>query len=174
MLLFVGFFSRATASRQLVVDSSGTYLSSCNACSLKSQPTLSGNVPQAIIVMPQGDPRHSPLITVASQLVAASLRVLIVYDPRQPKLEPILEKQVASSVPCDIEPLVSRLLSFQMANETISRSSPVQSPYDALFHARSDYRILQGIITRDDLPNVIVVGYLDDMVSFIMSYAHYD
>ena len=176
MLLSVGLFSVATASsrRQCLVDSSGVDLSSCNACPLKTGPTLSGNLLQAMIVMPQGDPRLSPLITVASQLVAARLEVLIVYDRRQPKLESILKKQVASSVPCDMEPLISRLLSFRMANETVCRSSSAKSPYDALFQAGSDYGILQGIVTRDVLPNVIVVGNLFDMASLVMSYSHYD
>jgi hypothetical protein len=163
----------ASRRRQCVMDSLGLNLSSCDACSLKTRPTLPENTPQAMIIMSQGDPTQSSLMVIAARLVAARLSVLIVFDPSQAKLRSLLEKQIASSVPCDIEPLVSKLLSFRLANETIGRSAPVESPYDALPHAaRSDYRVLRAILNTD-LPNVIVVRcYFAANVSFIINFPH--
>jgi hypothetical protein len=163
----------ASRRRQCVVDTLGFNLSTCDACSLKTRPTLPENAPQVMIVMSQGDPTQSPLMVIVARLVSARFSVLIVFDPSQAKLQSLLEKQIASSVPCDIEPLVSKLLSFQVVNETIGRGAPVESPYDALHQAAFDYRVLRAILNTDDLPKIMLVRcYFAAIVLFIMSCPH--
>jgi len=124
----------------------------CESC--YAQLPSAEDAPRVMIAISSDTPTTSPLLTVASQLITARLRVVVVrvFDPAHNEdTEFELKKKIISYIPCDVEPL----LSFQWVPvEGIHGNLPLDSPFDALSKAEAEYHAL---VEMDDLPSVMVV-----------------
>lgn len=143
------------------VDSTKITLSStCVRCSFRNP--AEEDVPQIMILIASDDPIKSPLLTIASQCIAARMRVVVVRvlhsnEDDNDNMELMLERRITSTIPCDIEPL----LSFQYVSvEDIITNMALNSPYDALSKAEAVYDALsRKLMEAGVLPDIMVVCY---------------
>lgn len=135
----------------------------CDSC--RSLPPAEKYLPLAMIILASDEPEKSPLLAVASRLVATRMRVVIVRvfgssgerDNNEQDIEPILRNKITSSIPCDVTPLVSfKWVKVKGVNGSIAMD---ESPYDAVDKAEAEYQVLEFLVETDELPSVMVVRY---------------
>ena len=169
LLLFLAVLLGATAtaapahdgSRRCVVDIPNSrriaLSSTCESCSTR-QPS-SDDLPQIMIVVAAEAPTTSPMLTIASQLLASRVHVVIVRvtDDSSVKedTEAAMRNKIMSYTSCGAEAqLTFKWVSVQGINGNIPFRS---SPYEALSKAEAVYHALSWM---DEHPNVMVVSFL--------------
>jgi hypothetical protein len=128
-----------------------------------------------MIVIASDTPVQSPLLTIASQCIAADFRVVVVYYVTKKQdddtVELMLERKITSWTLC-----VETLLSFQkVVVEDIHDDSLLRSPYDAnaLLGAKVEHDALDEMLAKTGiLPDVMVVCISRAYVSFSLTCNH--
>ena len=135
----------------------------CDSCRSLLSAESDLTLPLAMIIIASDEPEKSPLLAVASRLIATRMRVVVVRvfgsnsdrDNNEQDVEPILRDKITWSIPCDVTPLVSfKWVPVKGMNGSIAVD---ESPYDAVDKAEAEYQVLEFVVETDELPAVMVV-----------------